>query len=184
MASREPGYLEGMLTSTNAATHTTCTRLIGLVLIALLMLVTLPLGACAGRPDVTGGYAFTFRAADNRSQLLYYEMKADGTFAFVGGVRAGFEADGLASPTWSAHLSRDELGPVLDLLVANAQPATTEPDNAQMTYKLSLTTPGGTGRYVSGPTPFFTELLTRCRDVMIRQRPELGDPSLRPYKVQ
>ncbi len=73
-------------------------------------------GGCASRADVTGGYAFVLRVSDAKRQLVYYELKDDGTLNFVGGVRAGLEMEGLASPTWSGKFTRAELDGVIGLI--------------------------------------------------------------------
>lgn len=145
-------------------------------------------GGCATRADVTGGYAYVLRVSDAKRQLVYYELKDDGTLNFVGGVRAGLEMEGLASPTWSGKFTRAELDGVIALIAgAGGEGAggqeikEVEPRSEETNFKLSLRVPGrGERRYVSGPTEFFVELARRSRGLMISKRPELGDPTIRP----
>jgi hypothetical protein len=140
-------------------------------------------GGCASRADVTGGYAYVLRVSDAKRQLVYYELKDDGTLNFVGGVRAGLEMEGLASPTWSGKFTRAELDGVIGLIAGagGQEIKEVEPRSEETNFKLSLRVPGrGERRYVSGATEFFVELARRSRGLMISKRPELGDPTIRP----
>lgn len=159
-------------------------RLVTVVMLMVLGAMGL-CGGCASRADVTGGYAYVLRVSDAKRQLVYYELKDDGTLNFVGGVRAGLEMEGLASPTWSGKFTRAELDGVIGLIAKaggdGREIAEVEPRGDEANYKLSLRVPGrGERRYVSGPTEFFVELARRSRGLMISKRPELGDPTIRP----
>ncbi|MBL0871723.1 MAG: hypothetical protein IBJ18_14220 [Phycisphaerales bacterium] len=157
---------------------------VAMVVMLALMTMTLNVG-CASRADVTGGYAYVLRVSDAKRQLVYYELKDDGTLNFVGGVRAGLEMEGLASPTWSGKFTRAELDGVIGLIAKaggeGREIGEVEPRSEEANYKLSLRVPGrGERRYVSGPTEFFVELARQSRGLMISKRPELGDPTIRP----
>ncbi|CAN5744831.1 hypothetical protein BH11PLA1_BH11PLA1_07140 [soil metagenome] len=147
-------------------------RALLLTLPALLLAATL--AACSHTSSVTRGYAFTLRAADDKRLLVYYQLKEDGEFSYLGGARAGLEDAGLETPNWKARCTTEELADLLAFLAASPDPETTTRSDNGQTFKLALRTPTqGDRRYVSGPTPYFLDLFRKCRDLMLANRPEL-----------